>query len=169
VGTHYQGFPRLVEKMDFIASKINHHVIIQTGFTDYKPLNAEWFDFIEESAIHHYYKNADVVITHGGAGSILDCLKYSRSIIVVPRLKKYNEHIDDQQMDLAQALQMQGKVSTVYDVNKLKREIEIKLKPELGIKSKNKSNQELENVLNNENELNKNLPDFLKNYLNGTE
>jgi len=168
-----------VKEMDSIAAEIDQKVIIQTGFTNYKPENAEWFDFVEESRIKGYYKNADVIVTHGGAGSLLDCLKYSPSIIVVPRLKKYNEHLDDQQIDLALALQIQGKVTTVLDTNELKHELENRLNPELQNELKPTPKNKLEtetdiNLIKNNNnppnhENNKNLVIFLENYLKGTE
>jgi UDP-N-acetylglucosamine transferase subunit ALG13 len=42
VGTHYQGFDRLIRKMDEIAGKIEEDVIMQIGSTQYKPINAKY-------------------------------------------------------------------------------------------------------------------------------
>ena len=44
------------------------------------------------------------MVTHGGAGSILDVLKAGKPLVIVPRQKDFMEHIDDHQFQLAKAL-----------------------------------------------------------------
>ena len=45
-GTHYQGFDRLITKMDEVAGKIDDEVAIQIGSSKYHPKNAKWFTFL---------------------------------------------------------------------------------------------------------------------------
>jgi len=124
VGTHYQGFERLVRKMDEIASRIDEEVIMQIGYTKYEPKNAKWFRFLEkEEDILRLYKTADVIVAHAGAGTLLTALAYGKPLVVVPRLKRFGEHIDDQQLELAEALEQAGKAIAVYDVNHLEEAI----------------------------------------------
>lgn len=120
VGTHDQGFERLVKKMDEIAGQIDEKVVIQVGYTDYKPVNAEWFKFVDMEKIKDYYQNSRVIIAHAGAGTLLDSFQFNKPILVVPRLKKYDEHIDDQQLELAEALTRTKKAIAVYDIEKMK-------------------------------------------------
>ena len=47
-------------------------------------------DYNYDEVIH----NADVCIVHGGAGTIFKCLNENKKIIIFPRLKKYDEHVD---------------------------------------------------------------------------
>ena len=47
---------------------------------------------------------SDVMILHGGVGTIMQGLKSHKRIIVVPRLKQFGEHVDDHQMEAAWAL-----------------------------------------------------------------
>ena len=148
VGTHYQGFERFIEKMDQIAAKIDEKVIMQIGFTDYKPKNAKWFKFLEYDEINNLYKEAELIISHAGAGTLFDSLHSKKPIIIVPRLKKFGEHIDNQQIELAEALDSTNKVVAVYDIEDLEDNL---------LKIENYRFEELEN--------NHNLKSFLKNNL----
>lgn len=116
---HTKGFDRLVKKMDEIAGSIDEEVIIQTGGTSFTPQNARWFDFTTEEEIKVLCRKASVVVTHA-AMSILDAWEHGKPVVVVPRLKIYNEVIDDHQVDFARELEKEGKVVAVYDIDKLK-------------------------------------------------
>jgi len=72
---------------------------------------------------------AKVVVTHG-AMTIVDALEQGTPVVVVPRLKRYNEVIDDHQLDFARELEKQGKVIAVYDVDRLDEALKkVDLKP----------------------------------------
>ena len=45
VGTHEQQFNRLVEYIDKIAEKMDEEIIIQIGFSTYKPKHCVWKEF----------------------------------------------------------------------------------------------------------------------------
>lgn len=120
VGTHYLGFDRLIKKMDEIASQLNEDVIAQIGSTKYIPKDMTYFTFLEEeNKIIELYKKARIIVSHAGAGSILTIFKYLKPIIIVPRLKKFNEHIDDHQLELAEVLKNNGKSIVIYDIKNL--------------------------------------------------
>lgn len=72
---------------------------------------------------------ARVVVTHG-AMTIVDALEQGTPTVVVPRLKRYEEVIDDHQLDFARELEKQGKVIAVYDVDRLDEALKkVDLKP----------------------------------------
>ena len=119
VGTHNQQFERLIKKIDEIAPKIGKEIIIQTGYTEYKPKNCKHKAFFTQKDFEKICKGASVVITHGGIGSIITPLKMGKPVIVVPRLKQYNEHTDDHQLQITKELEKQGKIIAVYDVANL--------------------------------------------------
>lgn len=121
VGTHNQGFERLIKTIDELVGqrKLNEQVIIQTGNTDYVPKNCKWFKFTILQNFIKICKKSNIIITHSGVGSIIIPLQLKKPIIVVPRLKKFNEHIDDHQLQIAKELDKQKKVIAVYDVNEL--------------------------------------------------
>ena len=66
-----------------------------------------------------YMEMADVVICHGGCGSIIPALRRGKVPVVVPRLKKYGEHVNDHQMQLTQILADEGRVIPVYEIETL--------------------------------------------------
>lgn len=120
VGNHNQGFDRLIKKMDEIAGKTDEQVIMQIGYTTFKPVNAEYFSFLESfEEILRLNREARVVVSHAGAGSIVTALKEKTPVIVVPRLKKYVEHMNDHQLEIAKAMSENKNVTVIYDVETL--------------------------------------------------
>jgi UDP-N-acetylglucosamine transferase subunit ALG13 len=52
--------------------------------------------------------SADVVIAHSGIGSALAALDAGRMPVLVPRLKRFGEHVDDHQGQIARTLERRG-------------------------------------------------------------
>ncbi|MFH0889599.1 MAG: PssE/Cps14G family polysaccharide biosynthesis glycosyltransferase [Candidatus Aenigmatarchaeota archaeon] len=121
VGTHQHPFDRLVKEIDKLvgAGVITEKVFMQTGNSDYAPKNCEFEKFVGSDKFERLYAEADTIICHAGAGSIINALKNRKHLIIVPRLKKLNEHNDDHQLDLAKAMELEGKAVCVYDVENL--------------------------------------------------
>ena len=42
----------------------------------------------------------DKVITHGGTGAIISAVKKGKKVIAIPRLSKFDEHVDDHQLQI---------------------------------------------------------------------
>jgi beta-1,4-N-acetylglucosaminyltransferase len=124
VGASNLGFDRLVKKMDEIAGKLHEEVIIQKGFTEYTPINAKWYTYIDNKTMLKLYNDANIIITHDGAGTLLTTLTLNKSTIVVPRLKKYNECNYKNKFDLAETLKNMNRIILVYDIEKLEKSIE---------------------------------------------
>ncbi|MDI6654714.1 MAG: glycosyltransferase, partial [Candidatus Hydrothermarchaeota archaeon] len=68
-------------------------------------------------------KEARIVISHGGAGSIIFALRSGKPVVVVPRLKKFDEHVNDHQLELAKQLEREGKIIGAYDIEELDKAI----------------------------------------------
>jgi len=118
VGLMY-GFERLVKEMDGIAGRMDEAVIMQIGDTTYKPKNAIYFRFTSNEGIDRLYEDARVVVCHAGVGSILTALEHGKPVIAVPRRKKYGEHVDDHQLDIAGEMEKEGRITVVHDVGEL--------------------------------------------------
>lgn len=127
VGLHTQGFDRLIKKMDDIASEIDEKVIMQIGSSRYEPRHATYFRVTDEKELASCYESARVIVCHGGAGTLIKSLLLKKPIIVVPRLKKFGEHIDNHQLELAEVLSKSGYISLVNDLEEL-REALFKIK-----------------------------------------
>jgi UDP-N-acetylglucosamine transferase subunit ALG13 len=122
VGTHTQSFNRLLEELDKLVASgaVREKVVAQIGYSTYEPKHMEWFRFTDFGSLGRLYKTTKVLITHGGAGSILNGLSNKRPVVAVPRLKKYDEHVNDHQLDLVKALEKAGKIIAVYDIKNLR-------------------------------------------------
>ena len=111
VGTHEQQFNRLVKYMDnFSSSKVvNDDIIIQTGYSTYVPQHCEWKKFFPYQEIEKNVARARIVITHGGPSSFIMPLRMGKIPIVVPRQKKFEEHVNDHQLEFCEAVALRQK------------------------------------------------------------
>jgi beta-1,4-N-acetylglucosaminyltransferase len=115
VGTHFQGFERLVNAMDCLASNVEEKVVIQYGCSKYIPSYAEGFAYTTSSEMEKLVDQARVVVTHAAAGAIILALNLNKPLVIVPRKKHFHEHADDHQIQLAKALDEFGQALTVID------------------------------------------------------
>ncbi len=113
VGTDNHDFSRLVKWMDSLSA--GRKVVMQIGNTKYEPLNAEWFRFESNQRIAELYSRSGMIVTHAGAGSIMRSLLEGKKPIVVPRLRRYGEHVNDHQLDLARSLSQRGMIALAND------------------------------------------------------
>lgn len=156
VGTHEQPFNRLVQEIDNLKRDgiINEDVIIQTGYSTYEPKYCQWDKFIPYKKMIKNVEDAHIVITHGGPASFIMPLQIGKTPIVVPRKKKFDEHVNDHQVEFARNVaERMGTIILVEDINVLKTTIKkydkIVESMEKGISSNNqKFNIDLENLVN---------------------
>jgi UDP-N-acetylglucosamine transferase subunit ALG13 len=125
VGTHTLGFLRLVQAMDQLAATLGEDVVMQTGVTEYVPRHARSFAFATQSEMDQWCISARVVVAQAGIGSILTAQKARVPLILVPRQKRYGEHIDDHQFELAHKLNEIGSAIVVEDVGCLAEALEL--------------------------------------------
>jgi len=118
-----RAFERLVIAMDRIAGELDEEVVIQTGLTKYEPENCKFFKFMAADEMEELYGRARVVVCHAGIGTILTAMQHGKPLILVPRMKKYGEHIDDHQLEIAAEMEGRGAI-VIYDINILKAAVE---------------------------------------------
>lgn len=122
VGTHEQQFNRLIEEIDRLKGDgiIEDEVVIQTGFSTFEPKHCKWSKLIPYEKMEANVKKAKIVITHGGPASFIAPLQIGKIPIVVPRQKKYGEHVNDHQLDFCKAVEERmGNIIVVEDVKTL--------------------------------------------------
>lgn len=107
VGTHEQQFNRLIEEVDRLKGEgvIEDEVIIQTGFSTYEPKYCKWSKLIPYKEMQKNIEEARIVITHGGPASFIAPLQIGKIPIVVPRQKKFGEHVNDHQLEFCKAVE----------------------------------------------------------------
>jgi len=104
---HDQGFDRLVRMVDRLATVMPQQFFGQIGSGIYEPINFPWVRFLDERSISHFFDVAEIVIAHDGAGTLLECVKRGKRVIIVPREKRFHEVRYDNKMDLAHRLSKQ--------------------------------------------------------------
>jgi UDP-N-acetylglucosamine transferase subunit ALG13 len=111
--------------MDEISQRTDNHVVIQTGLSEYHPVNARYFSFVDYDVAMNYFNKADVIVSHASAGPILYARKFNKPLIMVPRRGDLNEHVDNHQMETACALGNSSEmIEVVYEINDLEKAIE---------------------------------------------
>jgi len=151
IGTQKYKFNRII---DYINSSNLKDVIIQCGYTkcECNSKIIESIPFIKKEEIDKYILESDFVISHGGI-TILEILKLGKKILVVPREKRYKEHINDHQFELCEKLEKEGYLL----VAKTKEEFLKQIKKIKKFKPKK--------YLSNEKEFYDNLNDIIDTYI----
>lgn len=121
VGTHPEGFERLIKRIDGIAPKIKEKIIVQRGFTKYVPKNCESFDFTEN--MDKYYSKARIAILQSATSLLEFVLKYKKPVITVPRQKKYHEHLNDHQVEFGEFFAGRTGIKCIININELTPEL----------------------------------------------
>jgi UDP-N-acetylglucosamine transferase subunit ALG13 len=118
LGTHHDPFPRLIRALEALPSS---ELVVQHGYSEAPSGAPRSVKFLPFAEMVEHIRTADAVITHAGVGSILLCLRNGRKPLVVPRLHRHGEHVDDHQVELTRALAERDKVIPVWDVEDLSR------------------------------------------------
>ena len=122
LGTQDKSFKRLLKSIDkeIKNGTIKDKVIVQAGHTKYDSKNMEIFDLIDKDNFDKYIKECSLLITHGGVGSIITGLKNNKVVIAAPRLAKYDEHINDHQLQIIERFVESGYILPYYESDNLK-------------------------------------------------
>lgn len=122
LGTQDKKFTRL---LDSIQKQIDDkvivdEVIVQAGFSsDYKSNDMEIFDLIPLDDFDKLIKKCDLLITHGGVGSIISGLKNNKKVIAAARLKEYGEHTNNHQLQIIENFVRKGYILSLDNFDKL--------------------------------------------------
>ncbi len=118
IGTS-EPFDRLLRVLETPAR--TEEMVVQCGSSTVHPLHATCVPYLEFDDLVDYMRRSRVVVMHAGAGSVLAALAVGRRPIVVPRLRRYAEAVDDHQLDFARKLESIGLVTLVEDPVNLPR------------------------------------------------
>lgn len=126
-GTQPHDFKFLSEMVNEIDSK--HHLVVQIGESKNIITNqkAKVFKYVDN--FDQLIDECQILITHGGVGSIMSGLKKNKKVIVIPRLSEYKEHVDNHQIEITNELAKEGYVYYMHrnqNINSVIEEVEQK-------------------------------------------
>lgn len=122
LGTQDKQFKRLLDAVEeqINLKNIKDKVIVQAGHTKYESKNMEIFNLIDRQKFSELIDSCDLLITHGGVGSIINGLQHNKKVIVAPRLAKYDEHMNDHQLQITANFTKAGYIIPLYENDDLK-------------------------------------------------
>jgi UDP-N-acetylglucosamine transferase subunit ALG13 len=122
-GNNELSFLRLFLKFEKIFGNLNKRnveVICQTGHTEYRNKNFKIIKFVEKKKFNELILKSSVFISHAGAGSVIDSIQNRKIPILLPREKKFNEHVDDHQVELYKKLISINLASSIDQIKKFR-------------------------------------------------
>jgi beta-1,4-N-acetylglucosaminyltransferase len=120
VGTQFP-FDRLVRAVDEAAGTngFDEHIVAQIGESSYCPENFEAAPALEKAVFDRHFNEADSVISHAGMGTITMALDQRKPLLVMPRLRKYGEVVNDHQLAIAKKFEQLGYLLVAYNAEDL--------------------------------------------------
>lgn len=110
VGNAYQPFTRLIHAVTSIAPGLPQPVVVQHGHTPFDSVECRGVAFLDMRAFESAVSEAEVVILHAGAGSVLHALGAGKAPVIMARRAELGEHVDDHQVEFARELALTGRV-----------------------------------------------------------
>ena len=126
LGTQDKTFTRL---LDAIQKQIDNgniceEVVVQAGATKYDSKDMKIFDLIDRDEFAELIKKCDLLITHGGVGSIITGLKNDKKVIAAARLQRYGEHTNDHQIQIIEKFTDTGLILSLDNFDELDKVLE---------------------------------------------
>ncbi len=125
VGTQFP-FDRLVKSVDEVISQngFEDEIFAQIGDSLYRPHNFEAVSSLEKHLFDKRMRQASSIISHAGMGTITMALEINKPLLVMPRLKRYGEVVNDHQVAIARRFELLGHILAAYETEELPRKIE---------------------------------------------
>lgn len=102
LGTFPTDFKRPLLEIDKLCADgtITEEVIVQNGYTTIDSKYLTLKPFLPINELIELYKQARIIISQAGTGSLIKGIKLNKKIIAIPRLAKYGEVVDDHQLEI---------------------------------------------------------------------
>lgn len=125
LGTQNNSFHRLLEEVEKNIENrtIQEEVVVQAGYTKFESKNMKIFDLIPKEKLEELQENANLIITHGGVGSIISSIEKEKKVIAVPRLHEYGEHVNNHQKEIVKDFNDKGYIMGIEKVEDLENAI----------------------------------------------
>ncbi len=104
VGTQLP-FDRLIKIVDDLSDEVEGRILAQIGCSEYIPSKIEWTRSFKADEFKRILKDARLIISHAGIGSVLTAQKIEKPILLFPRRAEFGEHRNDHQLATCNALE----------------------------------------------------------------
>lgn len=173
LGTQDKPFNRIIDYVISLKENLKElqgeKIIIQLGQTKLlksenerieKLENITIYDMLKPKKMKDIIKDSDIIITHAGVGTIMECLEMDKEIIVVPRKVENLEHVNNHQEEIAFEMEKKGFLTKVDTYEELENKISMLLKD----KYTNEDNKNLnkKKYISNNEKFNDNLIKYLE-------
>jgi UDP-N-acetylglucosamine transferase subunit ALG13 len=115
LGTHEQPFERALDLVEALA--VHDELVVQHGHTPPRPdwPRTRWLAFGSYEEVLSLLREASAFVCHAGVGTIMTALSLSKMPVVVPRLHRFGEHVDDHQLQIVRAFAAGGLVVPCFE------------------------------------------------------
>ena len=93
----------------------DEELVVQAGESSLQLDNARHLPYVSFERLVELVRAARVVVTHAGVGTIMVALANGKRPVVMPRLARFGEAVDDHQLGLARRLADAGIVTLAED------------------------------------------------------
>ena len=127
LGTQNNSFHRLLEEIErnIENGNITEEVVVQAGYTKFEPSTKKQqikiFNTVPKDELEKMIEKANIVISHGGVGSMITANQKGKKVIAVPRYKMYHEHVNDHQLKTIEIFGKRNYVLPTKNVQDLER------------------------------------------------
>jgi UDP-N-acetylglucosamine transferase subunit ALG13 len=126
VGNAVQPFRRLLDAVCEVAPLLPQPVFVQYGAAqEFSCLSCTGGAFLEMGEFERRISEAELLIMHAGAGSVINAIRAGKIPVVMPRRSGFGELVDEHQMEFARELEKVGKVSVAHDAASLMHAVEL--------------------------------------------
>ena len=173
LGTQDKPFNRIIHYVISLKENLkeikSEKIIIQLGQTKLLKSDIERiksleniiiYDMLKPEKMKDIIKDSDIIITHAGVGTIMECLEMGKEIIVVPRKVENLEHVNNHQEEIAFEMEKKGFLTKVDTYEELENKISMLLKDKY-TNEDNKNMNKKKYISNNE-KFNDNLIKYLE-------
>ena len=126
LGTQNNNFNRLLEEIEknIEDGTIKEKVIVQAGYTKFESNKMKIIDLMSKEQLEKFQDEANLIITHGGVGSIISSIEKRKKVIAVPSMHEYGEHVNNHQKEIVKDFNDKGYIIGIEKVEDLKQAIE---------------------------------------------
>lgn len=126
LGTQKFPFNRLILALNKLVEKglyKPNEIVMQSSVYEIKPKFLH-YETLPLDEFNRFIEISEVIITHSGVNSIITCMNMRKPLIIVPRLKKFGEHVDDHQLEIANLMEKKFGIIIGTDLTNLEEMIE---------------------------------------------